>query len=1756
MNEIMERLVILLTLLLSRFSHSYAEDCVTGFSVVAPELAVPGKTTAVFVTLHGPTSVRPLNVTLRLSQDSSDEDSFRQPIETTQEIKGHGILPLEIPLDANGNFILQTLVNCTERDACELQSSSQMRLVGPVRDVIIRPAKHAYKPGEIVSFWVLALDHDLQIANEAIATISIKDPAGTKVALWYQVPLDEGIKAFSLPLSEYARVGRWLMHVEVESAEFTAPIEVSPGAGTDLPDVSAAEEHYVELRFGREMRRRYKPGLPFVGKVEAMSTEKSVRVRVKVYDNSTSIYSQDIEISAGEGTFVVPAIMADSEVIALQAELVSVEGKEIESHYVLAREPIYKWNSSSDCYLLIEGVEHTLQPEEEAHVLILSTCPCERDLHYVITTDGRVTDWAQRRYEDPVPPTTSTSSGAICRLHFSFTVRSVMAPVSQLLVYYVTPQGEPVSDVISFDVKLLNRQVYVNLEEREWWLPGQSLDLEVVAEPSSLVCLLGGRFRGSNDIKFDPRISEDRTPATETGEIDFLEAGVVFFQRRCTKKGDSGVSTVSYRQRGSGAGPSNRRRPPESLVGGAPFDQLWLWKCFNYTSEIASTGLTIPAPQEAGKWSLWALTVASGGLRFSSSVNVQVFRPLQAEFYLPPSLRVGETLEVDIKIANNLNSCMDVTALLALSEGAQFLSNGLLYVTERLRLGPQGATSLVVRLLVTTSGVKNMTVEVNGYSSPSCEGTQTPIPNATLAGAVMRSSTVMVYPEGLVRTDTESAYFCANENIIISTSDNFKYEWIGAPRNRAGVVLEIKAGSSNIINSVHIALAENRIISDKIYRLTIGDSENSVTWLGRGRHEYGVHLTSADTPQILSTDDWKTFWLSWEKATLAFGIGHLLHNNTLLKWKMDRKIKIQQIGFASAWGSTAEFRIWNFNDESGFSQVLHLDTPKSLVPGSESGELLVSGGLALPAMLKKREGWGGLSGALASLAPILKIKHLGIKANASEKKNLLENLPKYIQTILSCRKPDNSFSEHQMVGSHKSTVSILNALMETQAYFTVDPDLIQGAMRWIQSRQEDDGSFTPLPADAKLSFANLNNTDESNSTSELLMLEQVVIITAETLIAFHDYSFENSEEVYTFKKAASYLERVVTRVKSSEALAATTFALVLYKSQQARWAIQKLLNVSISEEGDFEWPHPMPKRDAADWLYEADSDKTLKEPIVVEDYKAAIYALNIFCHIEEYKLAESVARYLFYRSHMLDKHPELLYPAVRAFSHYDTLVNDRHRSLTISLATSGMELTDTLELKSEKPTQLLHLPSLPTKVFVYATGAGCATIQGKINYSTYSVASRTALVDLWSGIVQEILPDRSSVEEIEGKLPMLKIKHCFRWKGLLPSGVLRLEVSLFSGFELTSITQILVNSSESMAEMQHGCSANNIWFAIANVSTHCPICVQYIVRSTFIISSLRPAFARIYPTSREDLAAETFFHTSGASVLMKGITDDDLITWFGTNTTTANDPVVDAYQKCDITYEYTSTETPEASTVTNVNTNTPNPLSKIDDLSISTYTINVDNTSISNLSKIFDESELIIPTAIAINDRTSPLSNQSKTESTTPLTLDNIIIQDKVKVTIGNDESLQNINNHQFQNESNGLNTRRNPKIAFIIKNTIHSLTNHTSLEKNKWTTHTPANTSVVPTTTTSVKSETNLIASKVMSPIRHINTEKHNLPITLLKNKIDDEHLATFAPEIKNDRYLLLDKEELWGMLREAVSDEMNKKEHNTNTFERPKIT
>lgn len=75
--------------------------------MVAPELAVPGKTTAVLVTLHGPAGKQPLNVSLKLVPDGKAHNNEQSQIllETIQEIKGNVFYKLFFALIYSQNNI-------------------------------------------------------------------------------------------------------------------------------------------------------------------------------------------------------------------------------------------------------------------------------------------------------------------------------------------------------------------------------------------------------------------------------------------------------------------------------------------------------------------------------------------------------------------------------------------------------------------------------------------------------------------------------------------------------------------------------------------------------------------------------------------------------------------------------------------------------------------------------------------------------------------------------------------------------------------------------------------------------------------------------------------------------------------------------------------------------------------------------------------------------------------------------------------------------------------------------------------------------------------------------------------------------------------------------------------------------------------------------------------------------------------------------------------------------------------------------------------------------------------------------------------------------------------------------------------------------------------------------------------------------------------------------------------------------------------
>ncbi|KAI5698503.1 hypothetical protein M8J75_007824 [Diaphorina citri] len=1322
----------------------------------------------------------------------------------------HGTVSLAIPCQVSGLCLLEALLDCPlplleaeSRQNCSGLVSAPVRVVGSVRDVIIRPAASHYHPGADLSFWVLALDRDLRIASDVLGNIYVRDPTGIKVKLWEQILFTgAGSKRYSLPLSRYARTGLWTIEVVIEGEIFSRQVNVTTRPFPTERKVAIAQRHYVELRFMSEMKKTYKPGLPFVGMIESVSSEKAIRVRVKVLDDITAIYSQDIEMVRGEGMFVVPAVISDADHIIIQAELVSVDGKEIDSHYVLAKEVIKKWTSNSDCYLLIEGIQHTLEPQQPVHATVISSCPCSQHLHYMVVTEGHVTSWSKDDRHEMSGVTVgqhifdNATSTSVCKFNFTFGVDSTMAPVSNLVVYYVDENQTVVTDLASFRVNLSNNKISTIFDSEKQYAPGEKIEMQVFAEHDSTVCLIGGR---GGDSSFEHRFPYK--------ELDLSQSGVSLFD-----------SAPCISSSPSSHHPKHRHHH-YSVFPDVAMDSTWLWRCFNYTKDMSSRKIKLAAPPESGKWYLRALVLSSStsGLRYSEPVYINVFSALSVAFELPDRIRTGEVLQVDVKVENNVNDCVDVSAILTLNGGALFFGTNQAYIGEKLRLGPQGATSIVVKFTSTSPGYNNFTAEIAGFISDSCQVQKSlrtdniqQVWNEESLGTFTQSSSLLVLAEGQVKTRTESAYFCANEQLVtLSASDNH-YKWLPAPRNKDGVFIAVTSSSD-----VMIVLSGKPKTSPQMYTVTLGMGKS---WISRGKHAYGVYLTHTSTPHLLSQNTPSVFWITWDAGLLTVGRQWEPRNQTLLQWPLDKKFKVNNIGFKSAFEHAAQFRVWNYNEEAGFSQVLHLDVPKSILPGTEKGLLLLAGGLAVPAYLPLYYPVRGSDLGLAARNPIHALKslprslaeHTSLSTLISSfspallldsdpalvefKSDIVRHLEQNLQKLFQYRLPDYSFGDYANTTSLWNTISVLELLTDIQSYVGIDPDIYTNIKRNVQKYQQLDGRFAdPHDTDGQ--------TDVETTAFALSVLVQVGV--------------ENDNDSIVIAKGRTYLESQ-RNITDSLTLSIVTYALLLTKSEKAESYLAKLTASSINEEGDFGWQR---EDGGGDWTYEdqmlvPNTDNNGRG--LLRDYRASLYS------------------------------------------------------------TSNMELTDTLELRTNSAPCPLELPSLPTKVFVYSTGAGCATIQGLVTYSTYSVRSSNSVLDIRGEVLQEYLPGRPPSS---GKYPRLLLKTCLRWKGQKPSGGVKVEVSLFSGFRLESVQHV------NTADMTYDSRGDQIWFVFPNIKSSCVTCVEYFVLSHFTLESLRPAFVRAYPSSQPFMEVASFFHAKLSSPLTEGATGDDFETWFGANYT-------------------------------------------------------------------------------------------------------------------------------------------------------------------------------------------------------------------------------------------------------------------------------
>lgn len=198
------------------------------------------------------------------------------------------------------------------------------------------------------------------------------------------------------------------------------------------------------------------------------------------------------------------------------------------------------------------------------------------------------------------------------------------------------------------------------------------------------------------------------------------------------------------------------------------------------------------------------------------------------------------------------------------------------------------------------------------------------------------------------------------------------------------------------------------------------------------------------------------------------------------------------------------------------------------------------------------------------------------------------------------------------------------------------------------------------------------------------------------------------------------------------------------------------------------------------------------------------------------------------------------------------------------------------------------------------------------------------------------------------------------------------------------------------------------------------------MRSKFVITSLRPAFAKIYPSTRPDLAVETFFHARPGSPLLRGITDDDFITWFdktelaSLKTSASIDNICECGRICSRDYEFRknyeerSEETTTNIEVTTVDTTTVEMTTTTTDSTTVTSTemsttAESTITELSSTSISTTEATTIQDSAIITDKETSPETTSTANTAKTDNIDDPIIIP--TVIYVNKTDSLEVSNN-------------------------------------------------------------------------------------------------------------------------------------------------
>ncbi|OWK03854.1 hypothetical protein Celaphus_00013978, partial [Cervus elaphus hippelaphus] len=394
---------------------------------------------------------------------------------------------------------------------------------------------------------------------------------------------------------------------------------------------------------------------------------------------------------------------------------------------------------------------------------------------------------------------------------FSFRVESNLAPIAQLLVYTVLPNGEVVADTEKLDIEnCFANEVNLSFSSAQG-LPASNTSLKVTAAPYSL-CGLRAVDQSVLLMKPEAELSPQsvynllsvkrtfsmgyRDPMNEDGEKcinaeDITHNGVIYTPKQLISDDDvysifesAGLSifTNSKIHKPYFCQPfSPYPAMPVTYANGLPypldardassamkvketirkyFPETWIWELIPL--DISGRHeLAIQVPDTITEWKASALCLSeTAGLGLSPTISLTVFQPFFLELTLPYSVVRGEAFTLKATVFNYLSHCIRVSVQLEASYA--FLAIPVEKNEESHCVCGNKQKTVSWAVTPKSLGEVNFTATAEALRSQELCGNEVPhFPALGQKDTVIKP--LLVEPEGIEREETFNALLCASE---------------------------------------------------------------------------------------------------------------------------------------------------------------------------------------------------------------------------------------------------------------------------------------------------------------------------------------------------------------------------------------------------------------------------------------------------------------------------------------------------------------------------------------------------------------------------------------------------------------------------------------------------------------------------------------------------------------------------------------------------------------------------------------------------------------------------------------------------------------------------------------------------------------------------------------------------------------------------------------------------------------------------------